>query len=355
MNQVTQKSFSDLRISAQLTVADAAEFLRVPEDQVIAFEKGTKKPTVSNLLALEGLSIIAPQTDQCEFKFIDLFAGIGGFHYALQSLGAECVFASEINKYARQTYQHNHEPTSPELFSSGNFAGDIDKVVPASIPDFDILCGGFPCQPFSQAGYKRGFEDLKENRGNLFFNIVKIIKAKKPAAFFLENVRHIKNHDDGRTFEIVRQALEAEGYSFLHKMVKASDHGLPQHRPRIFMVGFKGETTEESTFKFPEPEPLQMTMSDIFGKPCNKAIGYTLRVGGRGSGLMDRRNWDTYSVGGEVIRLTSKEGIKMMGLPDDFEFPVSETQAMKQLGNSVAVPAVKATARNVVKYLSRNG
>ena len=102
------------------------------------------------------------------------------------------------------------------------------------------------------------------------------------------------------------------------------------------MVGFRGETTKDSTFEFPEAEPLKMTMSDIFGKPCNKHIGYTLRVGGRGSGLMDRRNWDTYAVDGEVIRIGSKEGIKMMGLPEDFEFPVSETQAMKQLGNSVA-------------------
>ena len=351
MNQVAQKSFYDLRISAQLTVADTAEFLRVPEEQIIAFETGEKKPSVSNLLALEGLSLVGLTTAQTDFKFIDLFAGIGGFHYAFQDLGAKCVFASEINKYARETYIHNHKPKSPELFSSGNFAGDIDKVDPADIPDFDILCGGFPCQPFLQAGYKRGFEELKENRGNLFFNIVKIIKAKKPRAFFLENVRHIKNHDNGRTFEIVRQALEAEGYSFLYKMVKASDHGLPQHRPRIFMVGFRGETTKESTFKFPDAVPLEMTMSDIFGKPCNKAIGYTLRVGGRGSGLMDRRNWDTYAVGGDVVRLTSKEGIKMMGLPADFEFPVSETQAMKQLGNSVAVPAVRATAERILTYL----
>jgi len=117
------------------------------------------------------------------------------------------------------------------------------------------------------------------------------------------------------------------------------------------MVGFRGETTKESTFKFPDAVPLEMTMSDIFGKPCNKAIGYTLRVGGRGSGLMDRRNWDTYAVGGDVVRLTSKEGIKMMGLPADFEFPVSETQAMKQLGNSVAVPAVRATAERILTYL----
>jgi len=358
VNQLTQTTFSDLRRSANLSISDAAEFLRVPEEDVVAIENGAKTPEVSVIMALKGLSLVSDTSFDTpskaidgEIKFIDLFAGIGGFHLAFHSLGGECVFASEINRYARETYIHNHKKTSPKLFERGNFAGDINAVEPFDIPDFDVLCGGFPCQPFSQAGYKRGFNETKEDRGNLFFRIVEIIKAKKPAAFFLENVRHIKNHDEGRTFKIVQEVLEAEGYSFLYKMVKASDHGLPQHRPRIFMVGFKGETTEESTFKFPEPEPLKMTMSDIFGKPCNKPVGYTLRVGGRGSGLMDRRNWDTYAVDGDVVRLSSVEGKKMMGLPKDFEFPVSETQAMKQLGNSVAVPAVRATAKNMIKYL----
>ncbi len=288
------------------------------------------------------------------YKFIDLFAGIGGFHLAWHELGAKCVFAAEIDRHAQATYRHNHMKISPELFEAGHFVGDITQVNYPDIPDFDILCGGFPCQPFSQAGYKRGFHDAKDNRGNLFFHIAEILTAKKPAAYFLENVRHIKNHDDGRTFKVIQETLEGLGYSFAYKTVKASDHGLPQHRPRIFMVGFRGETTQQSTFKFPEAEPLTMTMSDIFGEPCNKEIGYTLRVGGRGSGLMDRRNWDTYSLSGRTVRLTSKEGKKMMGYPDDFEFPVSETQAMKQLGNSVAVPAVKATAAAMTDYLNRS-
>ena len=288
---------------------------------------------------------------QTHYKFIDLFAGIGGFHLALHDLGARCVFAAEINKHARTTYIHNHRKISPELFAADNFAADIKEVTPGDIPDFDILCGGFPCQPFSQAGYKRGFHDAHENRGNLFFDIIEIIKAKQPAAYFLENVRHIKNHDEGRTFKAIRAELEKLGYSFKWKMVKASDHGLPQHRPRIFMVGFKGETTEESTFEFPPAEPLTTSMSDIFGEPCNKTVGYTLRVGGRGSGLLDRRNWDSYSLSGREVRLTSKEGIKMMGFPETFEFPVSETQAMKQLGNSVAVSAVRATAAQMMAYM----
>ena len=356
MSNSLKKEFSDLRESIKLTVDDTADFLQISKQDVMAFEQGKKNPPISNIQALKGLAAInAPEKHKNKtYKFIDLFAGIGGFHFALDSLGSKCVFASEINPYARKTYIHNHSKTSPKLFKSNNFAGDIKDVAATDIPDFDILCGGFPCQPFSQAGYKRGFHDEKDNRGNLFFDIIRIIREKKPSAYFLENVRHIKNHDEGRTFAAVQKELETLGYSFKYKMVKASDHGLPQHRPRIFMVGFKGETTEESTFKFPDAEPLKMTMSDIFGKPCNKAIGYTLRVGGRGSGLMDRRNWDTYAVGGEVIRLGSKEGIKMMGLPEDFEFPVSETQAMKQLGNSVAVPAVRATAEKIIQYLNRN-
>lgn len=292
---------------------------------------------------------------ESQYRFIDLFAGIGGFHLALHDLDAECVFASEIDRYARITYEHNHKTISPELFETGNFAGDITQVDYTQIPDFDILCGGFPCQPFSQAGYKRGFHDGKNNRGNLFFEIVEILKIKKPDAFFLENVRHIKNHDDGQTFIAIQETLEKLGYSFHWKMVKASDHGLPQHRPRIFMVGFKGEKTKTSRFQFPEAEPLTMSMSDIFGEPCNKEIGYTLRVGGRASGLMDRRNWDSYSLSGRTVRLTSKEGIKMMGLPKDFEFPVSEAQAMKQLGNSVAVPAVRATAKAMIDYMDQAG
>lgn len=360
MNQLAHPSFTKLRRSANLSISDAAEFLKLPEEEVVAIEEGRKSPEMSSVLALEGLSLVSdgawvetdPDIEEKNYRFIDLFAGIGGFHIALHSLGSECVFAAEIDPFARKTYIHNHIQKSPNLFKENMFAGDIKNVAPSDIPDFDILCGGFPCQPFSQAGYKKGFNETKDDRGNLFFDIVRIISEKKPAAYFLENVRHLKNHDEGRTFSIVKEMLEAEGYSFHHKIVKASDHGLPQHRPRVFMVGFKGETTETSSFKFPDPEPLEMSMSDIFGRPCNKAIGYTLRVGGRGSGLMDRRNWDTYAVDGDVVRLSSKEGIKMMGLPSTFIFPVSETQAMKQLGNSVAVPAVKATAHNIIAYLN---
>ena len=284
--------------------------------------------------------------------FIDLFAGIGGFHLAFHNLGAKCVFVSEWDKAARETYKKNFEKVQPELFIpetiEQTFAGDITTVFPKNIPDFDIITGGFPCQPFSQAGLKKGFS---ETRGTLFFDVARIIKEKQPKAFFLENVRGLLTHDKGRTFATIQKVLTKElGYSFFYKVIKASDYGVPQHRPRLFMVGFKDKSID---FKFPEPIKLSMTMDDIFDGKVNKTIGYTLRVGGRGSGIGDRRNWDTYLVDGEVRRLSPKEGLRMQGFPDTFEFPVSETQAMKQLGNSVAVPAIQATANEIMKRIIR--
>ncbi|MDD2766454.1 MAG: DNA cytosine methyltransferase [Candidatus Moranbacteria bacterium] len=284
---------------------------------------------------------------QKEITFIDLFAGIGGFHIAFKNSGAKCVFSSEWNDAARKTYEANFKKVEPELFEKGYFAGDIEKVKPKEIPNFDILTGGFPCQPFSQAGFKKGFEDT---RGTLFFNIVRIIKEKKPKAFFIENVRHLLKHDNGKTFATIKRVIEEElGYSFHYKIVKASDFNLPQHRARLFMVGFKNK---KIPFSFPEPVKLKKKMSDIFGGKVEKEIGYTLRVGGRGSGINDRRNWDSYVVDGKVRKLTPIEGKKMMGFPSSYKFPVSESQAMKQLGNAVAVPAIQAVAKAIIESLN---
>lgn len=281
--------------------------------------------------------------------FIDLFAGIGGFHIAFKNAGAKCVFVSEWDEAARKTYETNFKKSESELFENGCFAGDITKVDPKDIPDFDILTGGFPCQPFSQAGFKKGFEDT---RGTLFFNIAQILKVKKPKAFFIENVRHLLKHDNGKTFERIKKVIEDDlGYSFYYKIVKASDFNLPQHRPRLFMVGFRNKKTP---FSFPEPVKLKKTMSHIFGADVNKEIGYTLRVGGRGSGIHDRRNWDAYLVEGKIKRLTPVEGKKMMGFPNNFKFPVSEAQAMKQLGNAVAVPAIQAVAEAMINSLNNH-
>ncbi len=284
-----------------------------------------------------------------DHKFIDLFAGIGGFHIAFRKLGGQCVFASEWDKHARETYEHNFQKTDKSLFESGNFIGDINSVksIKKEIPDFDVLTGGFPCQPFSQAGHKRGFKDA---RGTLFFNIANIIKVKKPQAFFIENVRGLLKHNNGETFETIKNIIEKDlKYSFFFKVMHAKDFGVPQLRPRLFMVGFRDKTID---FEFPSPVPLKKTMSDIWGGKCTREVGFTLRVGGRGSDINDRRNWDSYMVDGEVRRLTPKEGKEMQGFPASFKFPVSDSQAMKQLGNSVAIPMVRATASEIIKRLS---
>lgn len=285
---------------------------------------------------------------QKKFTFIDLFAGIGGFHLAFHKSGADCVFVSEWNEQARKTYETNFKKISPDIFTDDNFIGDITKVEPKKIPDFDIICGGFPCQPFSQAGFKKGFQDT---RGSLFFHIAEIIRIKKPKAFFLENVRHLLKHDDGKTFATIKKTIEDLGYSFNYKIVKGTDFNIPQHRPRLFMVGFRDK---KIPFSFPEPVKLTKTLSDIFGAPCEKKVGYTLRVGGRGSAITDRRNWDSYRVNGEVVRLGVNEGKKMMGLPKNFIFPVSNSQAMKQLGNAVVVPAISAVAKEIINTLNKH-
>lgn len=283
------------------------------------------------------------------FKFIDLFAGIGGFHYALHNIGAECVFASEIDENARKTYKANLGTISVNLFKNENiyFNKDITKQIISEIPDFDILCAGFPCQPFSNAGFRKGFEDT---RGTLFFNIAEIISKKQPQAFFLENVRGLLNHDNGKTFETIKRVVTEDlGYSFFYKIVKASDYGLPQARPRLYMVGFKDKNIN---FEFPESVPLKYDMSFVLGGETDRQIGFTLRCGGRGSGLGDRRNWDSYMVNGKEERINSRHGLLMQGFPNNFIFPVSENQAMKQLGNSVAIDAIQATASNILKALS---
>jgi DNA (cytosine-5)-methyltransferase 1 len=286
----------------------------------------------------------APRSPEA-IRIIDLFSGIGGFHLAFHNCGAHCVFAAEWNKHARATYERNFKKLSPDLFLDGRFVEDITKVDPSTIPDFEVLCAGFPCQPFSQAGYKKGFSD---DRGNLFFHIAEILQEKQPEAFFLENVRHMLKHDGGRTFAVIKQTIEGLGYSFHHKIVKGTDFNIPQHRPRVFMVGFRDKSLE---YSFPSAVPLTTTMSDILGGKCSRKIGYTLRVGGRGSNIKDRRNWDSYEVDGKVVQIGVEEGKKMMGLPPSFEFPVSGVQGMKQLGNSVVVPAIQAVAKSIIETL----
>lgn len=280
-------------------------------------------------------------------RFIDLCAGIGGFHIALSNVGMKCVYASEINSFARQTYQHNFLESDPQLFPD-YFSTDFTKVEPTTIPDFDILCAGFPCQPFSSIGKQLGFKDT---RGTVFFSIAQIIKEKQPKAFFLENVRNLISHDNGKTFATIEQVLNELGYSFHYKIIKATEFNCPQHRPRVYMVGFKKSDYNIDNFQFPEKIALTTTMSDILGGKCSRDIGYTLRVGGKGSPINDRRNWDGYLVNDKEVRLNPQTAKKMQGFPDSFYFPVSNNQAMKQIGNSVAIPVVQAIAQQIKNFL----
>lgn len=321
-------------------------------------------------------------------RFIDLFAGIGGFHVAFNNTNrAQCVFASEWDPSARKTYRHyfNHG-ADKAIFDNEDkyFAGDITKVDPkAGIPDFDILCGGFPCQPFSQAGNKKGFSDT---RGTLFFNVEEIIRVKKPGAFFLENVRGLITHGGpsetvpgiGKTMETILNHLFGDkasgglGY-YMPKgtrgyfYVKASDFGVPQHRPRVFIIGFKNKKDADS-FEAPAPKKLDDALLGkilggqvFFDARCTKpkAIGFTLRCGGKGSPIDDRRNWEHYFVKKPgaakpvVLKINENHGLLLNGFPDDFEFPVDVAKAarMKQLGNSVAVTAVQAWAEAIMDAL----
>lgn len=322
-----------------------------------------------------------------KYKFIDLFAGIGGFHVAFNNTKrAKCVFASEWDPAARKTYRHNFNKGADKLLFINEdtlFAGDITKVNPSTgIPNFDIVCGGFPCQPFSQAGQKKGFADT---RGTLFFNVEEIIRVKKPRAFFLENVRGLISHGGtsttpgiGKTMETILEHLfgpkEKGGLAYYkpngtpgYFYVKASDYGVPQHRPRVFIIGFKNES-DANCFQIPDPQTLdEKLLGEILGGEvffdfeCKKPrkIGFTLRCGGKGSRIEDRRNWEHYYVKKrgaakpEVLKINEKQGLLLHGFPVGYEFPpdVAKAARMKQLGNSVAVSAVQAWAEAIIKAL----
>ena len=285
-------------------------------------------------------------------KFIDLFAGIGGFHLAFHKLGLDCVLASEIDVTARKSYKENFKKISPNLFQNEMFNKDIFDLQTIDIPDFDICCAGFPCQPFSQIGKRRGFEENFEGRGNLFFEIERILRDKRPEAFFLENVQHIANHDNGNTFKVIQERVRDLNYSFYYKKIRACDFNLPQLRPRIFMVGFRDELPADEFFKFPEPVALKKNMSDVFGGKCSREIGFTLRLGGMGSKITDRRNWDSYLVDGEIVKLQEAHGKQMQGFPKNFYLADSRAKSLKLLGNSVAVNAVHAVGKQIISYIN---
>jgi DNA (cytosine-5)-methyltransferase 1 len=288
----------------------------------------------------------AESSTRDRLRMADLFAGIGGFHLAFREIGARCVFACDNNPTARRAYEANFRPETSGLFDSGNFAGDIATIDAGAVPDHDVLTAGFPCQPFSTAGKRRGFAD---GRGLQFFEIARILRAKRPAAFFLENVKGLLRHDGGQTFDTIRTVLTEDlGYSLHAKVVRACDFGVPQLRPRLFMVGFRDPSTP---FQFPEPVPLRTALGDILGGECERTVSRTLLASGHEKPYGRKFNWAHYLVDGRVHRLTPTEALALQGFPPGFQLPESYTAAMRLVGNSVAVPAVAATARQIAKSL----
>lgn len=312
-----------------------------------------------------------------QFRFIDLFCGIGGFRLAFERAGCNCVFSSDWDQHSQITYQANFGE-KPH--------GDIHDVAVGEIPKFDILCAGFPCQPFSLAGVskklslgrKHGFED--ERQGNLFFDLAAIISFHQPPAFVLENVKHLKRHDGGRTFEIIYRTLTEElGYTVYHRVIDAQSV-VPQHRERIFLIGFK----PWRDFQFPDfpksgpkletildPDTsAKYTLSDhLWEYLQNYAAKHKAAGNGFGFGLFTGKDVARtlsaryHKDGSEILisqgagkaprRLTPRECSRLMGYPPDFRIPVSDTQAYRQFGNSVVVPVVEKIAAAVVDTLKR--
>ncbi len=331
-----------------------------------------------------------PPVKNPKFTFIDLFAGIGGFRISMQNLGGNCVFSSEIDKYSKKSYELN--------FGEIPF-GDITKINENDIPEHDVLCAGFPCQAFSIAGKRKGFKD--ETRGTLFFDIARIIEKKQPKAFFLENVKGLKSHNKGKTLKTILKVLREDlNYYVPEPVIKnAKDFGVPQNRERIFIIGFRKDLGINE-FHYPEsfnkkvkfanikeknPVSVKYYLSTTYKQTlinhkqrhANKGNGFgyqiinddqcsnAIVVGGMGRErniVIDCRLTDftpVTKITGEVNRngwrrMTPREWARLQGFPDIFKIEVSDAQAYKQFGNSVAIPAIQATAQELVTKILIN-
>lgn len=389
--------FATLRARSGLSVQELALLTGHSLGQVYGWESGSGQPRESALTMLRAMASTVPASVSSGFTFIDLFAGIGGIRRAFDAIGGHCVFTSEWNKYAQHTYAANYRDNRP-------IEGDITQISTDAIPDHDVLLAGFPCQPFSIAGVSKknslgrhhGF--LDETQGTLFFDVARILKAKRPAAFMLENVKNLTGHDRGRTFEVVLRTLTEElGYSVWHRVIDAQ-HFLPQHRERIVIVGFrnsvpfswddlklpaKGSTklwtilhSQNGSERTELPYTLGSTAT-VNGKytltdklwdylqgyadkhrAAGNGFGYGLVTGDDVARTLSARY---YKDGSEILvsqgsrtnprRLTPRECARLMGYPDDFRIPVSDTQAYKQFGNSVAVPVFREVARAMQPHI----
>ncbi len=315
------------------------------------------------------------EIDESPLKFIDLFCGIGGFRIGLQNQGCQCVFSSDIDINVQKTYKEN--------FYEKPF-GDIKKIDVKDIPDHDILCAGFPCQSFSIAGKRLGFEDT---RGTMFFEIARIVKEKKPLALFLENVKGLTNHDKGKTLQTILNILNELGYDYTYKVLNAKDFNIPQNRERWYCVCFRKDLKINiEDFKFPEKKELKIKLKDIISKntqndykiteKCEKNIlkfakiknidikEDTLAYEVRASRCQFKTDGIApclaakMGTGGNNVpvivsqrrKLTEKECLKLMGFPENFKIKHG-SQSYKQIGNSVCIPIVNEIAKEIVKLL----
>ncbi len=364
-----------------LTVKELSDALGLGVDgeaAIRSWENEKSDPDIETLKRIITFGDNAPFRNRPEsplFDFIDLFAGVGGIRIPFQELGGRCVFSSEWDRFAQKTYYANFGEIP---------AGDITKISSNDIPDFDILLGGFPCQPFSQAGLHKGFEDT---RGTLFFEIERIIQEKRPKAFLLENVKQLKGHDKGRTFRVIMHHLEEMDYHVDARILKAADFGVPQIRERIYIVGFDRkyyQIPEDYTFPYPEPLGTPTRVGDILetnvdekytisdrlweghkrrkveNKDRGKGFGYSLFS--PDSPYTSTISARYYKDGSEILirqndrnprKLTPRECARLQGFPDSFIIPVSDAQAYKQFGNSVAVPVIRAIANSMLSEMKR--
>lgn len=309
-----------------------------------------------------------PMKKDGKFTFIDLFAGIGGTRLGFERAGGKCVFSSEWDKDSQKTYSINFGEVP---------AGDITKIDEKTIPDFDVLVAGFPCQPFSMIGKREGFKHATQ--GTLFYDIIRIIEHKKPKAFLLENVKGLTHHDKGNTFKIIKEALDMLGYHVYSEILDASDFNLPQVRKRIYIVGFRKDLHKEKPdFKHPtgminEVFINQFIEEGITDRSISKHLQerYMFKKDDGHPQVVDKNSrvkaktlvasyHKIQRITGTFVKdgptglrlLTEKECKAIMGFPEDFKIPVSRTQMYRQFGNSVAVPVVEAVAKEMVKFLN---
>lgn len=278
-----------------------------------------------------------------KIKFIDLFCGIGSFHYSFKKNGWKCVMACDITQAARNTYNENYKLMPLK---------DICEIEPKNVENYDILCAGFPCQPFSQAGKHLGFDD---ERGTMFAQVMKFVKYHKPKVIVLENVQGLLNHDSGKTFKKIQEDIKNADYKITYKVIKCSDYGIPQMRKRLLIVGIrkdikiKGNIDDIFNLKKYETD---MTLSTYMNKNFEKDIAYTIRCGGKRSPIDDKHNWDGYIVDDEEYRLTIADALKLQGFSQDFILCGSESQKWKLLGNTIPTIFTEIIGKQINEIVS---